>query len=427
MSKRLMALQNERADLLASARGITNLAEISAEKETELAEILAKVTALDAKIAQEQQLIAAEAAQPVRHVIADRSNVIITGGEPAIMQDPKRGFANAGEFFRAVHSSSKHGSSIHPSLAIGAAPTSYANEGVGADGGFLVPPEFATAIRSHALSEDAYITLTDNMPVGGNSMTYPKDETTPWGSNGVRAYWEAEAGQATQTKLVVGAETMRLNKLFALVPVTDEMTADAPFLSAYLTSKTGNSIRYKTNAAIVNGTGAGTPRGITASGALVVQAKETSQTAATINASNIAKMYGRNTNPTGATWLLAHDAFNQLMTMTVGNQLVWTPPSEGFKQAPGGFLMGRPVLLSNHCETLGTQNDILFVDFKQYLTITKAAGVEYATSIHLWFDYGVSAFRATFRIDGQPWVDAAVSPAKGSSTRSPFVTLAVRS
>ncbi len=49
-----------------------------------------------------------------------------------------------------------------------------------------------------------------------------------------------------------------------------------------------------------------------------------------------------------------------------------------------------------------------------------------ATSMHLWFDYDVQAFRATFRIDGHPWHAAAVTPPNSSVTRSSCVNLAAR-
>jgi HK97 family phage major capsid protein len=68
---------------------------------------------------------------------------------------------------------------------------------VGADGGFLVPTEFATDIAKLSLDADNFLTRTDQVPVSGNSITFPSDETTPWGSNGVRAYWAAEAAAAT--------------------------------------------------------------------------------------------------------------------------------------------------------------------------------------------------------------------------------------
>ena len=41
-------------------------------------------------------------------------------------------------------------------------------------------------------------------------MAFPKDETTPWGTNGIRAYWQGEAATALPTKPVLGLATLRL-------------------------------------------------------------------------------------------------------------------------------------------------------------------------------------------------------------------------
>jgi HK97 family phage major capsid protein len=85
---------------------------------------------------------------------------------------------------------------------------------VGVDGGYLVPTEFATRVAALSLDADAFLPRCDSYPVSGNSITYPSDETTPWGNNGVRAYWAAEAAAAQATKPVWKPNTMRLNKLW---------------------------------------------------------------------------------------------------------------------------------------------------------------------------------------------------------------------
>ena len=94
--------------------------------------------------------------------------------------------------------------------------------------------------------------------------------------------------------------------------------------------------------------------------------------------------------------------------------------------APNGFLLGRPLLMSECCQTLGDAGDIYFVALNWYQTITKGRGIDFASSMHLFFDYGVTAFRAVFRVDGQSIVRSAVTPPNSSITRSPFVRLAAR-
>lgn len=354
------------------------------------------------------------------------ANAVITGGGFRNDDEGKSGWKNFGEFARAVYNGCPQIDMGIDKRLLTKAPTSYGAEAVGADGGFLVPPDFSEEIKQYSLAGDALLSLTDQMPVTGNSMTFPADETTPWGTNGVRAYWMAEAAQATQSKPELKERTLKLNKLIALVPVTEELLSDTTTLETYLTTKTGESIQWKTNDAIVNGTGAGQPLGIANSGALVTVAKETSQTADTINATNVAKMFARiPASMLGrAVWLINNDALPQLMVMTLGNQPIWTAPSTGFVNAPGGLLLGRPIIPTQTAQTVGDLGDIYLADFGSYASISKE--VQSQSSIHLFFDYDMTAFKATFRVDGQPWPQAAITPANGSNSLSPFVALAER-
>ena len=59
----------------------------------------------------------------------------------------------------------------------------------------------------------------------------------------------------------------------------------------------------------------------------------------------------------------------------------------------------------------------------QYLSVTKAGGVQAATSVHLWFDWDATAFRFILRVGGQPWLSNTVSARDGSTTYGSAVTL----
>lgn len=346
--------------------------------------------------------------------------------EDNLAADPKRGFASYGEFCADVV---RAASGKETSERLVRAATTYGNEASGPDGGYAVPPQFASEIASIAYAQDSLLSLCDNTPVAGNTMTFPKDETTPWGSTGITAAWEGEASQTTPKKPALGESQLKLRKLKVLVAASDELLADASAMSTYITRKCGEAVEWKVNDAVINGTGAGMPLGVLVAASTVSQAKETSQTAATINAANIGKMYGRVMKGPGANlaWIVHPDAINQIMQLVIGDQSIWTPPSEGFKSAPNGFLLGRPIIESDACATLGTVGDIILGNFNGYRAITKAGGAEFAQSMHLWFDQDLMAFRLIFRMDGQPALAAPVSPKNGSSTRSHFATLATRS
>ena len=308
-----------------------------------------------------------------------------------------------------------------------------AQEAVGADGGFLVPPEFRTEIMEKVRGEGELITLTDQYNSARNSMVFPKDETTPWqSSGGLLAYWEGEADQIAKSKPSLGNTTIRLNKLAALVPVTDEALEDAPMMDSYLRSKVPQKINFKVNLAIVQGSGAGQPLGLLNSPALVTVAKESGQAADTVVPENLAKMYSRMpaSGIPNSVWLINQDVMPQLMLMVIegssgGVSPIFMPPG-GLSASPYGTIMGRPIIMTEACNTVGDAGDVIFWDPTQYMTALKTGGMRIDVSMHIYFDYDTTAFRFILRVAGTPWWNSVIARRSGSNTLSPYITLAAR-
>ncbi len=313
------------------------------------------------------------------------------------------------------------------------AATTYSSEGTGADGGFLVPPEYRTAIMETVLAESSLLGRTDQLTSSSNTLVLPKDENTAWDTtNGVQATWEGEADTLSQSKVNLKANTIRLNKLASLVPVTEELNEDASALDSYLRRKVPEKMDYKINDAIINGTGAGMPLGIMSSSSLITVAKESGQTASTVVFENIVNMWARLYGPyrNDAVWLINQDIEPQLLSMGFPTSATAVPvylPPGGLSAAPYGTLMGRPVIPVESCQTLGTAGDIILASLSQYMTAMKTGGVRTDVSMHLYFDQDVTAYRFIMRVAGQPWRDNTISPANGSNTRSAFINLATRS
>lgn len=433
MNKRI--LMQRKATALAAAKALNDVSaaadrDFTAEEKTQYDGHMAEAASLQARIERAEQMEAADLGAEV----PDAARIEVTEN---VAKDPKGGFSFVGEFMKAVHGANAakiNGGAIDKRLQIGAvAPGSgtYANESVGADGGFLIPPAFGTEIFQFSLSDNALLPMTDEVNITGNAMSFPKDETTPWGTNGVRAYWQGEAGAGTTSKPILGMTALRLKKLMALVPVSDEMLDDSNALASYLPKKIGASMQWKTNEAILFGPGAGLPQGAMVSGAVITVAKDSGQAANTLTALNLANMIAR--LPEGSfpnsVWIINNDVLPALFTMTLGNYPIYIPAggvTGGVQGNPYGTLLGRPIMVSQHANTFSTQGDVMLVDLSYYQTITKAGGVQTATSMHLYFDADATAFRTTFRVDGQSKIAKAIDPAKGTKQLSPFVQLGAR-
>jgi len=435
MSARIRNLQAKKTIDVKAMRALTETAEADGRDLT--AEEQAKFDSLDVAVKtvnsslEREALIAAEEA-----TMASSSSVIVsaigavTDNKAA---DLTGGFKSFGDFAQAVKTagqiSSGYGGVADPRLGFGAAvPSSFGNESTGADGGFTVPPEFSKEIFRLSLVDDAFLPLTDNVNVSGNGMVFPKDETTPWGTNGVRAYWQAEATAANATKPVFGVQAMRLHKLMALMPISNELLEDSTALGSYLQPLASRSITWKTNEAILYGNGNGQPTGLFNGTANVVQAKEAGQATQTLLTMNIANMIARLMpgSYSKAIWLITPDLLPSLFTLTLGNYPIYLPPTTGVQMNPYGSLFGRPIIVSQHASAFSAQGDISLIDFNYYRTITKAGGVQVDQSMHLYFDADATAFRATFRLDGGSKIVAPLTQAKSAKTLSPFVQLAAR-
>lgn len=352
---------------------------------------------------------------------------------PAFTNDVgKWGFRSFGDFAQAVRNAGiPGGRQLDPRLTANTAPTT-STEGAGPDGGFAIPPDFRTEIMEKVYGDASLIQRTDQLTSSSNSISIPKDETTPWQTTGgIQAAWEGEAQQIQASKAALEQSVIRLNSLKALVNVTSELLEDAPALSTYIRRKAPMKIDFKITDGIVNGTGVGMPLGLLNAPCKIKVDKEGTQAAGSIVFANIAKMYARVFSQcrSNLIWLINQDIEPSLFGLQfpgTGTAVpVYLPPG-GLSASPYGMLMGKPVIPTEACQTVGVEGDIIAVDLSSYMTATKVGGIRQDVSIHLYFDFDLMAFRFIMRVAGQPWWTSPVTPAKGSNTRSCIVTLADR-
>jgi HK97 family phage major capsid protein len=351
------------------------------------------------------------------------------------------GFQSMGEFCRAVRTAAVNPQAADQRLIQNASLSTYGSESVGSDGGFAVPPEWRAAIMKLVDAEDNLLARTDVQTLSGNTITFPVDETTVWqSSGGIQTYWDGEAAAMTQSKPQLKDLTIKLHRLTALVPVTEELLEDVPAMGGYVTGKAGEKLAFKVNDAIVNGTGAGQPMGILNAPALVTVAKVVSQTATTFHADNAVAMMARMpaANFSRSVWLMNQDVMPQVLKLgfaittatgtAAGAGALYLPPGQtaGALQNPTyGTLLGRPIIVTEACAALGSVGDVILCDLSQYLAAIKG-GLRSDTSIHLWFDQNTTAFRFVLRMNGQPWLSSPITRKNGTNTLSHFIALAAR-
>ena len=354
---------------------------------------------------------------------------VTSGVRDNILDDPKRGWASANDLYKAVHNAAKGGAFIDPKLHIGAAATG-ASFGDGASLGFLLPPEFSNSIWDNLnTGADSLLSMTDQHQVDGESLTFPANAETSRATGsrygGVRGYWIAEADQITSSKPKVRQMKLEPQELAVLVYGTEKLLKNSGAAENYISDAASDEIRFMVGDAIVNGDGAGKPLGLLNSGSVV---QETRGTANLFRQKDVANMWARlhaRMMPT-AVWLINQSVLPQLLQMfhpvenVAGSENVGGFNASLFN-AQAFTLMGRPIILSEYTKALGTTGDVILANLGSYATGTRG-GVDSAMSIHLRFDYAETAFRFMFAVDGESWMNSAITPFAGS-TLSNIITL----
>lgn len=349
----------------------------------------------------------------------------LTGGMPVGTTAKTFGFRSMGEWALAARRT-EHGKADQ---RIVNAPTTFGQEGINEDGGFAVPPDFRQNIMKLIMSEESILSMCDQQTTNSNSISLPLDSTTPWQtSGGVLPQWTGEGAAIGQSKPKLGQLETKLHKLAALVPVTEELMADASSLTSWLSSKVPEKFTSFINDVIITGDGVAKPMGMLNAGCKITQAAVSGQGAGTVVAANITSMWSRAYGPLrrNAVWFINQDVEPQLQTLVIPgsspNFPAYLPPG-GFSVAPYATLFGRPIVPIEACSTLGTEGDIILAIPNQYLVALKGGGMKTDISMHLYFDTDETAFRFVMRIGGQSYWPAAVARKNGTNTLSPIITL----
>lgn len=319
---------------------------------------------------------------------------------------------------------------VEPRLAVRAAT----GMGIGtdSDGGFMVPEQFAEGVVTRAFTGGAILRRVKRIPIAGNQyhMTLIDETSRATGSRwgGVRGYRLGEGTAPTVSKPKTRRATLDVTKKIGVaVWASEEQLQDAPATDAILSEAMSQELTWILESEIWSGIGGAQCLGINNSGSLVTQAKVTSQTAATIVAGNATDMNARlwTGSHGSAAWFIGQMALGQLPQMVIGQQPVWLPPTGLVGSSPFGTLLGKPIEVVEYASVLGTVGDFNLFDLSQY-AIGEKPGNGLTRSIHVKFLEGEEVFRQIVRVDGLPLWNSTLTLADGTTTVSPFITLATR-
>jgi HK97 family phage major capsid protein len=305
------------------------------------------------------------------------------------------------------------------------------NETVGADGAFLVPPQFVQQLLQRTYDNDL-LSRTTLFPMTSNQLKIPAINETSRANGsrfgGIAGYWEGEAQTGTETKPGLAQIALDLSKLMILVRATDELLEDSGIaLPTFIDTLASEEIAFKIGDGLINGDGAHKPLGIlNAPCRKAVSRSAGASSANPIDTNLIQQMWaamflGCRKH---AAWFINQELEPYLNQLTLGvgtgGVVTYLPPG-GLSGAPYATLMGKPVLPLEFCSAPGTEGDIILADMSAMLSGTRG-GMQSAVSIHTYFESAEQVFRFILRIDAKPWWLKPLTPYKGTVTKSCFVT-----
>lgn len=311
----------------------------------------------------------------------------------------------------------------------GTKTTGYMEIGDDSQGGFLVPEEYRMELYEIALENAVVRPRATVLPMKSDSLKVPYVSDSTHASSvfgGVVAYWTGEAAEKTASNPKFGQLELTPHKLAGITYSSNELLADSGIaLEPLIRRMFGTAWGWYEDEAFINGTGAGQPLGILNCGCLKSVYRNT---ASRVMYEDIAEMY-QSMLPASlpyAVWIIHPTVIAELLELGSGNAadasgkiLVWQPDA---KIGPTWTILGRPVIISEKLQGLGTQGDIIFADLRYYL-IGDRQSITIDSSTHVAFTSDQTVWRFVIRVAGQCWPQSTLTTHNGSHTFSPFVAL----
>ena len=306
--------------------------------------------------------------------------------------------------------------------------------GVDSEGGFLVHRDFSNNIFEIMHRDGVILNALTELPLNGQSDSIELDaieETSRADGSrdgGIQGFWVAEGVAPAASKPTFRQIQLKLRKVMALGYATNELLQHSAAMAVRFTNGFAKELRFKIEDAVYEGDGVGKPRGILNSPGTVQVPKQGGADPGTITHEDLIAMWTRlhASMRAGAKWYINQDTEPQLDQLAKVIGVSGIEPNY-VTYGPDGVLRikGRPVEIIEYASTLGTTGDIMLANFADYAYITDGA-MKQDRSIHVRFTTGEEAFRASLRVDGESYWVSPMTPFKGTSTTSAFISLASR-
>lgn len=297
----------------------------------------------------------------------------------------------------------------------------------GGDGGFFIAPQWSAELL-RLPDEGTYLRgYCRELPAGSPPNAEIKIPYLDQGGSkgvycGVVIYSAVEAENVTAlTTPKVGLVSLKPEKAGAYYILTEELRANAPTMAQLMPALMQGAISSYLDDKIETGTGAGECLGFRSCDAEISVDRSVDNE---VNYIDLVNMLARVLTRGSYVWVCQRvGLLPQLMTLTDGTgHLIWT--TDAVSGTPGGRLMGLPLFYDEIGPALGSAGDLVLVDLSYYLLKPGMPVQMKSDQTFSNFLSGKETIKATFYMDGKPWLQQPLTLRDGTNTVSPFISLA---
>ena len=317
---------------------------------------------------------------------------------------------------------------------VGDSPNIRADLGIGdiSSGGALVPEEFRSMLLTMQLASSMIRQRAMVLPMGATTINIPAvrevDRSGRTRFGGVRAYWTQPGDEITRSTPTFKRVTLTAKSLKLLTGIENELIADSAItLGPLVADMFMEAADWEEERAFMEGTGAGEPLGVFNSTARVDVTETTDGTGETgISITDIANMESRLLPQSDATaiYYIHPSSRGELVMLTNDQVQTW---QQNLASGKPMTLMGRTIVVSEFAGRTLQNRQLALIDWSKYIIGDRQA-FSFAMSTDSSFGDDMTDLRGVCRVDGQPWLDAAIRPyngnSDGSNDMSPFIVLA---
>lgn len=414
---KLNQLRKARAAMLEEMEKILAFAEqgggeFSEEQEKRYAELETQLSAQDVLIKDEEKKVERSSALTKAK---EESKKIVTPSPKIEIRDGKEGdFRSLGEFFSAL--ASDPSDARLKELRVQQMKN-------GTSGGYAIPEQFRDQLmkvqeQASIIRPRATVIPAGDPPDAELSMPALDQRASQNMFGGVIIYHQGESDSLTESSFNLRPIKLKPKKMTGYMTSSNELLNNWDAASAVIPQLMNGAMAAAEDTDFLNGDGVNKAVGVLNSPARVNVARATANQVAWADVYGMlarAKMGG------SLVWMTSQTTIPQLVQIAdASSRAIWTP------SAVAGLpptLYGYPVLFNERSPALGSAGDLALVDLSYYL-IKDGSGPTVAVSEHFRFQNDEVAFRLTWNVDGQSWLNEPIAlEGSTANTVSPFVVL----